>query len=128
LNFSLSNSSPAISSVPSAPSNSSSVFSTNTFPTNHAVAAQITNRTTVEQWRDALDAAQQRRPLLSASINTTFNRVPHFRRVTGRRISLRVVPSAYARWPLEIAHRDTGQSRRVAGSLPAWHNAEEDGG
>ena len=27
-----------------------------------------------------------------------------------------------------IAKRDTGQSRRVANSLLAWHNAEENGG
>jgi hypothetical protein len=26
------------------------------------------------------------------------------------------------------ARRDTGQSRRVANFLPAWHNAEENGG
>jgi hypothetical protein len=29
---------------------------------------------------------------------------------------------------LAIAHRDTGQSRRVADFLLAWHNAEENGG
>lgn len=29
---------------------------------------------------------------------------------------------------LEIAGRDTGQSRRVADFLLAWHNAEENGG
>ncbi|MDX6460694.1 MAG: hypothetical protein QOE55_4391, partial [Acidobacteriaceae bacterium] len=51
------------------------------FPTNGALAAQITGHTTVQQWRDALDAVQQRHPLLSARIDTTFNRVPHFRRV-----------------------------------------------
>jgi hypothetical protein len=48
------------------------------FPTNGALAAQITCHTTVEQWRDALDAVQQRHPLLSACIDTSFNRVPHF--------------------------------------------------
>ena len=68
------------------------------FPTNHALAAQITGHTTVRQWRDALDAVQQRHPLLSAYIDTTFNRVPHFRRVTGQRIPLRVVTSPRARW------------------------------
>jgi carboxypeptidase Q len=51
------------------------------FPTNGVVAAQITGHTTVQQWRDALDAVQQRHPLLSARIDETFNRVPHFRRV-----------------------------------------------
>jgi ParB family transcriptional regulator, chromosome partitioning protein len=29
---------------------------------------------------------------------------------------------------VEIAKRDTGQSRRVANFLLAWHNAEENGG
>ena len=73
------------------------------FPTNHALAAQITGHTTGQRWRDALDAVQQRHPLLSARIDTTFNRVPHFRRVTGQRIPLRVVTSPNARWQREIA-------------------------
>jgi hypothetical protein len=73
------------------------------FPTNGVLAAQITGHTTVQQWRDALDAVQQRHPLLSACIDTTFNRVPHFRRVTGQRIPLRVVTSPNARWQQEIA-------------------------
>ena len=73
------------------------------FPTNGALAAQITGHTTIQQWRDALDVVQQRHPLLSACIDTTFNRVPHFRRVTGQRIPLRVVTSPNARWQREIA-------------------------
>jgi hypothetical protein len=73
------------------------------FPTNHALAAQITGHTTVRQWRDALDAVQQRHPLLSAYIDTTFNRVPHFRSVTDQRIPLRVITSPTARWQREVA-------------------------
>lgn len=73
------------------------------FPTNGALAAEITGHTTVQQWRDALDAVQQRHPLLSACIDTTFNRVPHFRCVIGQRIPLRVVTSPFARWQREIA-------------------------
>ena len=73
------------------------------FPTNGALAAQITGHTTVPQWRDALDAVQQRHPLLSVCIDTTFNRVPHFRRVIGQRIHLREVSSHNARWQREIA-------------------------
>jgi hypothetical protein len=73
------------------------------FPTNGALAAQITGHTTVQQWRDALDAVQQRHPLLSACIDTTSNRVPHFRRVTGQRIPLRVITSAGAQWQREIS-------------------------
>ena len=73
------------------------------FPTNGAFAAQISGHTTVEQWRDALDAVQQRHPLLSVCIDTTFNRVPHFRRATGQSIPLRVVTSSFARWQREVA-------------------------
>jgi hypothetical protein len=73
------------------------------FPTNGALAAQISGHTTVQQWRDALDAVQRRHPLLSARIDTTFNRVPHFRHVTGHRIPLRVVTSPGAQWQREIA-------------------------
>jgi hypothetical protein len=47
---------------------------------------------------------QQRHPLLSACIDTTFNRVPHFRRrVIGQGIPLRVVTWLNARWQREIA-------------------------
>jgi hypothetical protein len=73
------------------------------FPINGALAAQITGYTTVQQWCDALDAVQQRHPLLSASIDTTFNRVPHFRRVVGQRIPLRVIMSPEAQWQQKIA-------------------------
>jgi len=73
------------------------------FPTNGALAAQIAGHTTVKQWRDVLDTVQQRHPLLSTCIDTTFNRVPHFRRVAGQRIPLRLVTSPYARWQREIA-------------------------
>jgi hypothetical protein len=73
------------------------------FPTNHALAARITGHTTVQQWCDALNVVQQRHPLLSACIDTTFNRVPHFRHVPGQCIPLRVVTSAFARWQREIA-------------------------
>lgn len=73
------------------------------FPINGALAAKITGPTTVQQWRAALDAVQQRHPLLSACIDTTFNRVPHFRRVTDQRIPLRVVTSPNAQWGQEIA-------------------------
>jgi len=73
------------------------------FPINGALAAQITGHTTGQQWRDALYAVQQRHLLLSACIDTTYNRVPHFRRVTGQRIPLRVVTSHGAEWEREIA-------------------------
>lgn len=43
------------------------------------------------------------------------------------RIQYQVQIGALARL-VEIAQRDTGQSRRVADFLLAWHNAEENGG
>jgi hypothetical protein len=73
------------------------------FPLNAALAAEITGHTTVQQWRDALDAIQRRHPLLSVCINTAFNRVPHFRHVAHQQIPLRVVTSPSARWQQEIA-------------------------
>jgi hypothetical protein len=73
------------------------------FPINGALAAEITGHTTVQQWRDALDAIQRRHPLLSVCVDTAFNRVPHFRHVAGQHIPLRVVTSPNARWQQEIA-------------------------
>ena len=73
------------------------------FPVNAALAAQITGHTTVERWSDAVDAVQQRHPLLSVYIDTTFNRVPHFRSVAGQRIPLRVITLPGAQWQQEIA-------------------------
>jgi hypothetical protein len=100
LNFSLSNSCRAIYSRPLGAFEELFCLFDQSFPTSHALAAQITGHTTVQQW---LDALQQRHPLLSARIDTTFNRVPHFRRVTGQRLPLRVVTSPGAQWQQEIA-------------------------
>lgn len=77
------------------------------FPVNAALAAEITGPTTVQQWRDALDALQRRHPLLSVCIDTAYNRVPHFRHVAGQPIPLRVVTSPSARWQQEIAEEIT---------------------
>jgi hypothetical protein len=73
------------------------------FPVNGALAAEVSGHTTVDQWRNALDAIQRRHPLLSVCIDTTFNRVPHFRHVAQQHIPLRVVTSPNARWQQEIA-------------------------
>lgn len=73
------------------------------FPINGALAAEIAGHTTVQQWRDALDAIQRRHPLVSVCIDTAFNRVPHFRHVAHQPIPLRVVTSPNARWQQEIA-------------------------
>ena len=66
LSVSLLNSCPAIDSVRSALLKSSSALFDQHFPTDGALAAQIIGSTTVEQWRGALHALQQRHPQLSA--------------------------------------------------------------
>jgi hypothetical protein len=45
-------------------------------PKHFCLIAEIDGRTTVSDWRVALDALQQRHPMLSVSIDSTYNRVP----------------------------------------------------
>src|ERR1035441_9112159 len=59
-------------------------------PKHFCLIAEVTGRTTVSEWRAALDVLQERHPMLSASIDTTYNRVPHFLNITGQPIPLRV--------------------------------------
>jgi hypothetical protein len=59
-------------------------------PKHFCLIAEIDGRTTVSDWRVALDALQQRHPMLSVSIDSTYNRVPHFVRVAGQPIPLRI--------------------------------------
>ncbi len=70
-------------------------------PKHFCLIAEVTGRTTVSDWRTALDALQERHPMLSVSIDTTYNRVPHFRKVTGQPIPLRVVEGDAA-WEREV--------------------------
>jgi hypothetical protein len=67
-----------------------------------ALAAEIAGYTTVEEWRSALDALQQRHPLLSACIDSSHSSIPYFRRVEGAPIPLRVVEDVPARWESEV--------------------------
>lgn len=70
-------------------------------PTHFCLIAEVAGRTTLSDWRVALDALQQRHPMLSVSIDTTYNRVPHFRNVPDRPIPLRVAEGD-ATWEREV--------------------------
>jgi hypothetical protein len=67
-----------------------------------ALAAEVEGRTTVEEWRVALDALQRRHPLLSVCIDSNHSRIPHFRHVEGEPIPLRVVETAEVRLEREL--------------------------
>jgi hypothetical protein len=49
-----------------------------------ALAAEVEGRTTVEEWRVALDALQRRHPLLYVCIDSNHIPIPHFRSRGGR--------------------------------------------
>jgi len=70
-------------------------------PKHFCLIAEVSGQTTVSDWRTALDALQKRHPLLSVSIDTTYNRVPHFRQATDSPIPLRVV-EGNTRWEREV--------------------------
>jgi hypothetical protein len=59
---------------------------------SHAAIAEVSGRTTIKQWKDALDAMQIRYPLLSASIRKVPGERPYFERVRGTSMALRVAP------------------------------------
>jgi hypothetical protein len=59
-------------------------------PVFHAVVAEVNGATTLEQWKDALDAIQIRYPLLSASIRKTIKCAPNTD-ILRSRTSLRAV-------------------------------------
>jgi hypothetical protein len=69
---------------------------------NFALVAEIGGRTTVEEWRAALDALQRRHPLLSVCIDSSHGPIPHFRHVEGAPIRLRVVGDVPAHWESEV--------------------------
>ncbi len=70
-------------------------------PKHFCLIAEVTGHATVSDWRTALDALQERHPMLSVSIDTTYNRVPHFRKATGQPIPLRVAEEG-ATWEREV--------------------------
>ncbi len=69
-------------------------------PKHFCLIAEVTGKTTVSDWRIALDRLQERHPILSVCIDTAYNRVPHFRNVTGQPIPLRIA-DAGASWERE---------------------------
>ena len=72
-------------------------------PLHFAMAAHIEGRKTVSNWRAALDALQQRHPLLSVGIEEDSS-TPHFRAQSNAPIPLRVVwNSTLSDWQQEIA-------------------------
>ena len=61
-------------------------------PLLHAVVAKVNGPTTIEQWKDALDAIRIRYPLLSASIRKIPGRRPFFEKKHGTSMPLRMAP------------------------------------
>jgi hypothetical protein len=61
-------------------------------PLFHAVVAKVNGTTTIEQWKEALDAIQIRYPLLSASIRKVPGKRPFFEKVWGVSMPLRIAP------------------------------------
>lgn len=67
------------------------------------LAAEISGFATVEQWRAALDAVQNRHPLLSVGINGNNLLEPFFQQVPGMQIPLRIVDgNSLERWESEL--------------------------
>jgi NRPS condensation-like uncharacterized protein len=58
----------------------------------HAVVVQVNGATTIEQWKNALDAIQIRYPLLSASIGKVPGKRPFFEKRPGVSMALRIAP------------------------------------
>jgi len=68
-------------------------------PVHFSVSALVEGVTTVEEWKSALSALQNRHPLLRVSIHTDANEVPYFRNEPKMPIPLRVVEgSALGSW------------------------------
>lgn len=57
----------------------------------HTVVAEVTGATTIQQWKDALDAVQIRHPLLTASIRKVAGKRPFFEKVHGASVPLRII-------------------------------------
>jgi hypothetical protein len=69
-------------------------------PTHICFVAEVQGQIAVDSLRKAIDDVQKRHPLLSVSIDPSFNRVPHFRRAVGNPIPLRVAEGA--KWQKEV--------------------------
>jgi len=72
-------------------------------PAHFTVTAEVKGFTTVQSWRDALNAVQRRHPVLSTSINRNEQGQPALYQVDAAPIPLRVVDgSVQGRWELEL--------------------------
>jgi hypothetical protein len=72
-------------------------------PAHLTVTAEVKGITTVQNWRDALDAVQRCHPILSTSINRNEEGQPTLYQVDAAPIPLRVVDgSVQRRWELEL--------------------------
>jgi NRPS condensation-like uncharacterized protein len=72
-------------------------------PAHLTVTAEVKGFTTVQSWRDALDAVQRRHPVLSTSINRNEEGQPALYQVDEAPIPLRVVDgSVQGGWELEL--------------------------
>jgi NRPS condensation-like uncharacterized protein len=72
-------------------------------PAHLTVTAEVKGFTTVQSWRDALDAVQRRHPVLSTSINRNEEGQPALYQVDEAPIPLRVVDgSIQGGWELEL--------------------------
>jgi NRPS condensation-like uncharacterized protein len=75
-----------------------------TSPTHFVSTAEISGSISVQQWRTALDALQQRHPLFSVAIEGNNYQYPCFRHVEGVQIPLRVAEgNSLANWEKEVA-------------------------
>jgi NRPS condensation-like uncharacterized protein len=72
-------------------------------PAHLTVTAEVKGFTTVQSWKDALDAVQRRHPVLSTSIKRNEEGQPALYQVDAAPIPLRVVDgSVQGRWELEV--------------------------
>ena len=73
-------------------------------PKHFALAAEIHGKTTIEDWRSALDAVQRRHPLLSVCIEKSEGHAPRFLQVPGASIPLRILQGedALSHWESEM--------------------------
>jgi hypothetical protein len=71
-------------------------------PYHFAVCAEIGGRTTITDWRAALDMVQRRHPNFAVQIELNKEGVPCFHHVADARIPLRVIAAEGHRWESEM--------------------------
>jgi hypothetical protein len=72
-------------------------------PIHFAVTAEVSGRTSPRDWRQALDAVQERHTFLSVRVEGSPGSIPQFRQVDAAPIPLRIVEDDPAtRWEAEV--------------------------